>query len=153
MRMFSFIAKARRKVFVQADPKCRRVQEQPSAARIQKRVHVAIGEEVSQSDIDEIYRQRTSSSAPLTPPYQVGIAPMEGLSAGTPGNGLMERKRALSLSEGQQCSDLTLSLTIGTLSHPGITRRHKPNEDSLFAMQGMGLHHTQPHPLGGLFIV
>jgi serine/threonine protein phosphatase PrpC len=152
MRLFSFIAKARSKVFVQADPQCRRAQEQPSATRIQKRVHVAIGEEVSQSDIDEIYRQWTPSSAPLSPPYQVGIAPMEGLSAGTPGNGLMESERALSLVEGQQRNDRTLSLTVGTLSHPGITRRHKPNEDTLFAAQGMGLHHTQPHPFG-LFIV
>ena len=150
MRMFSFIAKAHRRVFAQADPKCRRAQEQPSAARIQKRIHVAVGEEVLQSDIDEIYRQWTSSSASLSPPYPVGIAPMVGLSAGASGNGLMER--ALSLSEGQQRNDRTLSLTVGTLSHPGITRHHKPNEDTLFAAQGMRLHHTQPHPFG-LFIV
>jgi len=148
--MFSFIAKAHRKVFVQADPKCRRAQEQPSAARIQKRIHVAVGEEVLQSDIDEIYRQWTSSSASLSPPYPVGIAPMVGLSADMSGNGLMER--AAPLSEGQQRNDCALSLTVGTLSHPGITRHHKPNEDTLFAAQGLQLHHTQPRPFG-LFIV
>lgn len=147
MSMFSFIAKAHRKVFVQADPKCSRAQEQPSADRIQKRIHVAVGEEVLQSDIDEIYRQWTSSSASLSPPYPVGIAPMVGLSAGASGN-----ERTSPLSEGQQRNDRTLSLTVGTLSHPGITRHHKPNEDTLFAAQGMRLHHTQPHPFG-LFIV
>ena len=152
MRLFRYLAKARRKLFVHADPTCKRAQEQPSAARIKRRVHVAIGEEASQSDIDEIYRKWTSTSVPLTPPYQVGIAPIEGPSAGTSGNGLMERKRALSLSEGQQRSDRMLNLTVGTLSHPGITRRRKPNEDSLFAVQGMGLHYTQPHAFG-LFIV
>jgi serine/threonine protein phosphatase PrpC len=52
----------------------------------------------------------------------------------------------------QQRNDRAPSLLVGWLSHPGITRRHQPNEDSLFAVQGMRAHHSQLQPFG-LFIV
>ena len=45
-----------------------------------------------------------------------------------------------------------LSLAVGTRSDPGIKRKHKPNEDSLFAMQGARTHNSQPQQFG-LFVV
>src|SRR5712692_6457312 len=36
----------------------------------------------------------------------------------------------------QPQQDRHLKLAVGTASDPGITRKHKPNEDSLFAIQG-----------------
>jgi serine/threonine protein phosphatase PrpC len=45
-----------------------------------------------------------------------------------------------------------LGLTVATRSDPGIKRRHKPNEDSLFAMQGARTHNSQPQQFG-LFVV
>jgi serine/threonine protein phosphatase PrpC len=45
-----------------------------------------------------------------------------------------------------------LSLAVGTFSHPGIKRQHKPNEDSLFAAQGMRSQRSRQQPFG-LFIV
>src|SRR5260221_11751034 len=54
--------------------------------------------------------------------------------------------------EVQQQEDNAPSLLVGWLSDPGITRQHKPNEDSIFAMQSTRPHHTQLQPFG-LFIV
>jgi serine/threonine protein phosphatase PrpC len=45
-----------------------------------------------------------------------------------------------------------LGLTVGTRSDPGIKRKHKPNEDSMFAMQGGRTHNSQTQHFG-LFVV
>jgi serine/threonine protein phosphatase PrpC len=45
-----------------------------------------------------------------------------------------------------------LGLVVGTRTDPGIKRKHKPNEDSLFAMQGARTHNSQPQQFG-LFVV
>jgi serine/threonine protein phosphatase PrpC len=45
-----------------------------------------------------------------------------------------------------------LSLAVGNRSDPGIKRKHKPNEDSVFAMQGAKTHNSQPEQFG-LFVV
>jgi serine/threonine protein phosphatase PrpC len=45
-----------------------------------------------------------------------------------------------------------LSLAVGTRSDPGIKRKHKPNEDSLFAIQGARTHNSQPQQFA-LFVV
>lgn len=45
-----------------------------------------------------------------------------------------------------------LSLAVGTRSDRGIKRKHKPNEDSLFAMQGARTNDSQPQQFG-LFVV
>ncbi len=52
----------------------------------------------------------------------------------------------------QPQQDRHLKLTVGTASDPGITRKHKPNEDSLFAIQGTQTYgaHLQSF---GLFVV
>jgi serine/threonine protein phosphatase PrpC len=52
----------------------------------------------------------------------------------------------------QQLHGRNLSLTVGTRSDPGIKRKHKPNEDSLFAMQGARTHNSEPQQFG-LFVV
>jgi len=44
--------------------------------------------------------------------------------------------------------DRNLSLKVGALTHPGIVRRHKLNEDSLFAAQGMRKHQARTEPFG-----
>lgn len=148
MHVSSFLAKMWRDVFGQADLKWEHARTQP-AAWIQERVHVAIGEQALQSDDDEIYQQWTSSSAPLSPPYPVGNEPTVRLSPAAPGNGQTDRHGAF---EVQQRNDHASSLLVGWLSHPGITRWHRPNEDSIFAVQGTRAHQAQPQPFG-LFIV
>ncbi|HEV2583323.1 MAG TPA: protein phosphatase 2C domain-containing protein, partial [Ktedonobacteraceae bacterium] len=45
-----------------------------------------------------------------------------------------------------------VSLAVGSLSNVGIKRQHKPNEDSLFAMQGARTHNSQPQQFG-LFVI
>ena len=147
MRVSSFLGKIWRDVFGQAGPKWERARTQPPAAWIQERVHVATGEEALQSDRDAIYRQWVLSPAPPSPPSAVRAESKGELSPGMPGNGQTERA-----FEVQQRNDHVPNLLVGWLSHPGITRRHKSNEDSLFAVQGMRPHHAQPHTFG-LFIV
>lgn len=45
-----------------------------------------------------------------------------------------------------------LQLVVGTRSDPGLKRKYKPNEDSLFAVQGARTHDSQPQQFG-LFVV
>jgi serine/threonine protein phosphatase PrpC len=52
----------------------------------------------------------------------------------------------------QQMQGRNLSLAVGTRSDPGIKRKHKPNEDSLFAMKGERTLDSQPEQFG-LFVV
>lgn len=68
-----------------------------------------------------------------------------------------KRKKAVRSEEtaaynGQQVQRRNLGLAVGTRSDPGIKRKHKPNEDSLFAMQGARTHNSQPQQFG-LFVV
>jgi serine/threonine protein phosphatase PrpC len=52
----------------------------------------------------------------------------------------------------EQLQGRNLSLAVGYLTDPGIKRKHKPNEDSLFAMQGTGTYNSKPEEFG-LFVV
>jgi serine/threonine protein phosphatase PrpC len=52
----------------------------------------------------------------------------------------------------QQVRGRNLSLAVGTRSDPGIKRKHKPNEDSMFAFQWDRTHNSQ-HQQFGLFVV
>src|SRR5579875_245331 len=45
-----------------------------------------------------------------------------------------------------------LGLAVGTRTDPGIKRKHKPNEDSLFAAQEAGMFNSSPQQFG-LFVV
>ena len=52
----------------------------------------------------------------------------------------------------QQLQGRNLGLAVITETNPGIKRKHKPNEDSLFAAQGARAHNSQPQQFG-LFVV
>jgi serine/threonine protein phosphatase PrpC len=52
----------------------------------------------------------------------------------------------------QQLQGRNLGLAVITETNPGIKRKHKPNEDSLFAAQGARTHNSQPQQFG-LFVV
>jgi serine/threonine protein phosphatase PrpC len=99
-----------------------------------------------------VMQQPLPSPLPSTPcsASSASDATTSQLSSRQPGSGQAEVPGTASSYEVQSLSDSKLSLIVGTCSHPGITRRHKPNEDSLFAAQGMRAHHAQPF---GLFIV
>jgi serine/threonine protein phosphatase PrpC len=45
-----------------------------------------------------------------------------------------------------------VSLAVGSVSNVGLKRQHKPNEDSLFAVEGARTHNSQPQTFG-LFVV
>ena len=62
-----------------------------------------------------------------------------------------EEERTMPFSV-QQLQGHNLGLAVITATDPGIKRKHKPNEDSLFAMQGARLHNSQPQHYG-LFVV
>ena len=155
MPVLSFIAKIWREMFGQAAPKLEHERTQPSAAWIQERVHAAIGEEALQSESGEMYHQWPLPSAPPSPPYPVSNElpannePTMRPSPGVPSNGRTDMEKVF---EVQQQEGYAPSLLVGWLSDPGITRKHKPNEDSIFAMQSTRPHHTQLQPFG-LFIV
>src|SRR5258708_32208337 len=152
MNTSSFIAKIRRGVFVQAGLPSGGEQARSLPARIQRRIHLATDEEVLQHSTNEGERQWPLPSAPSSPPYPVRDEPMIETPAGKPGHGQMDMEGPLSLSGAQQHNDDDLILTVGALSHPGITRQDKPDEDSLFAVQGVRTHSSPPQPFG-LFIV
>ena len=69
----------------------------------------------------------------------------------SPANGSMESDVTLPYGI-QQLQSRNLSLAVGYLTDPGIKRKHKPNEDSLFAMQGTGTYNSLPQEFG-LFVV
>ena len=69
----------------------------------------------------------------------------------SPANGSADSEKTLPYSI-QQLQGHNLSLAVGHLTDPGIKRKHKPNEDSLFAMQGARTYNAQPQQFG-LFVV
>ncbi len=69
----------------------------------------------------------------------------------SPAHGSMESE--VTLPNGiEQLQSRNLSLAVGYLTDPGIKRKHKPNEDSLFAMQGTETYNSLPQEFG-LFVV
>jgi len=52
----------------------------------------------------------------------------------------------------EQVTGRNLSLVVGARTDPGIKRKHKPNEDNMFAMQGARTHSARPEQFG-LFVV
>jgi serine/threonine protein phosphatase PrpC len=87
----------------------------------------------------------------LSPICTAADEPMVQLTPGRLGSGQAEETRSASPSQAQPLSS-HLSLAVGALSHPGIKRQRMPNEDSLFAVQGIRPQISQPQPFG-LFIV
>src|SRR5216683_2546416 len=69
-----------------------------------------------------------------------------------PSNGQPDAEITEKTYKMEQVTGRNLSLVVGTRTDPGIKRKHKPNEDSLFAMQGARTQNTQPEQFG-LFVV
>jgi serine/threonine protein phosphatase PrpC len=70
-------------------------------------------------------------------------------------NGVQEQSVDLEKTEPynkHQISDMRFQLVVGTRSDPGIKRKYKPNEDSLFAAQGLIEEAPMTHPYG-LFVI
>ncbi|HEY6286160.1 MAG TPA: protein phosphatase 2C domain-containing protein, partial [Ktedonobacteraceae bacterium] len=86
------------------------------------------------------------SSEPLAP--SISELPTMEFS---PASGSMESDVTLPYGI-EQLQSRNLSLAVGYLTDPGIKRKHKPNEDSLFAMQGAGTYNALPQEFG-LFVV
>jgi serine/threonine protein phosphatase PrpC len=134
-------------VFGQESPKPECAPTEPSPAWIQERVHAAIGEQALQSEMDDVCRQWTLSSTAYSTQSPVSIDPTIEPTPDRPGNGQMDK-----VFEVQQCQEHFPGLLAGWLSDPGIKRRNRPNEDSLFVAKGTRLHHAQSQSVG-LFIV
>jgi serine/threonine protein phosphatase PrpC len=117
-------------MFAQTGQPCEQVREESQPAMIHRRFHGDDDQEAA----------------------GISLAPTMELPVGEAGNGQLGGERTLSLAEGGPHDEPTLSLTVSTLTHPGIARRHRPNEDSLFAAQGLRAQQPQPQPYG-LFIL
>ena len=85
---------------------------------------------------------------PVAPASSISDLPTMEFS---PSNGSMDSGPTLPYNI-QQLQGRNLSLAVGHLTDPGIKRKHKPNEDSLFAMQGSRTYNSLPQEFG-LFVV
>lgn len=107
---------------------------------------------------------RLAGNAPL-PPSASAISeqptlpfPLAPASTSNGGTGEITQRRKQPVDEEktvykvQQVHGPNLSLAVGTRSDRGIKRKHKPNEDSLFAMQGARTYDSHPQQFG-LFVV
>jgi serine/threonine protein phosphatase PrpC len=94
--------------------------------------------------------QPQANSIPSSEPPMPSISELPTIEF-SPVNGSIET--AVTLPYGiEQLQSRNLSLAVGYLTDPGIKRKHKPNEDSLFAMQGTGAYNSLPQEFG-LFVV
>lgn len=110
----------------------------------------------------------TTSSSPAQPPPPPGLMPSAALSdmpteeiplGGTQNGAEATQPRPVRNSTPrsapppvEQFAGRKLGLIVGTRSDPGIKRQHKPNEDSVFAAEGM-LNSNAQAPQFGLFVV
>ncbi len=92
--------------------------------------------------------QQSFPSALPAPASSVSEEPRVEIVPSTSGNEHTDVPRTMVSYEMQ----LSTGLVVGALSHPGIKRQHSPNEDSLFAAQGMRAHAAQPQRFG-VFLV
>ncbi len=87
----------------------------------------------------------------LVPASSMSEQPTLEMSPDTSKNGQPDPEQTVPYAL-QQVRGRNLSLAVGSRSDPGIKRKHKPNEDSLFAVQGARTHNSQPQEFG-LFVV
>src|SRR6266487_1299934 len=103
----------------------------------------------SQSQQPQPLQPQSSYTQPPVPPApSISDLPTMEFS---PSNGSIEAETTVPYSI-QQIQGRNLSLAVGHLTDPGIKRKHKPNEDSLFAMQGARTYNTLSQQFG-LFVV
>ncbi len=94
-------------------------------------------------------------AAPFVLPSQevYGSASDETAAFDTPTVPVRKNGNGAPVQDGPLVHELhNVSLAVGFQSNVGIKRQHKPNEDSLFAMQGARTHNSQPQQFG-LFVV
>ncbi|HET9922066.1 MAG TPA: protein phosphatase 2C domain-containing protein [Ktedonobacteraceae bacterium] len=97
---------------------------------------------------------RPFSPQPSAPPspYAIENQPtLVPLPPNQPGNGLEDTEKTIPYNI-RQAGNGRLGLVVGTRTDRGIKRKHKPNEDSLFAAQGEGMFNASPQPFG-FFVV
>ncbi|GAC1383990.1 MAG: hypothetical protein NVSMB33_12230 [Ktedonobacteraceae bacterium] len=100
----------------------------------------------------ELQRHATLPPVPaVVPSASISDQPTLQMSPHNAGNGQLEQEKTLPFTV-EHLSGRNMSLAVGTRSDPGIKRKHKPNEDSLFAAQGERTHNSQAQQFG-LFVV
>ena len=109
-----------------------------------------------ESPISAGFQTAARQSQPLPAPVpaaSMSEQPTIALSptSSRPTSGQAEAERTVPYTV-EQFSGRNLSFAVGTRSDPGIKRKHKPNEDSLLAIQGERTHDSSPQQFG-LFVV
>src|SRR6266700_4664139 len=126
-------------------PNCRYLLS-PSASGL----HLQARPPVAPADVPTIKNPPVSpipQPAAQAAPSMSDMPTLQFPSAGQPNAEITEKTYKM-----EQVTGRNLSLVVGTRTDPGIKRKHKPNEDSLFAMQGARTQNTQPEQFG-LFVV
>ncbi len=132
-------------VGVEYCPSCRYLLS-PSASGL----HLQARPPVAPADVPTIKNPPVSPIPQPAPQAAPSMSDMPTLQI--PSNGQPEAEITEKTYKMEQVTGRNLSLVVGTRTDPGIKRKHKPNEDSLFAMQGARTHNTQPEQFG-LFVV
>ena len=106
-----------------------------------------------------VSQQSPSPSPGLVPSGGISDLPTEEIPWNSGQNGnekttplIIRNSTPRSAPPVEQFIGRNLGLIVGTSSNPGIKRQHKPNEDSLFAAEGMLNNNTQA-PQFGLFVI
>src|SRR5581483_7946767 len=92
-----------------------------------------------------------ASPSPVVPSNSVSEQPTIEMVQGGVKNGNTDMEQTIPFDM-QQMTGRRLGFAVGTRSDPGIKRKYKPNEDSLFAAQGM-LNGSSTPPQFGLFVI
>ncbi len=126
-------------------PNCRYLLS-PSASGL----HLQARPPVAPADVPTIKNPPVSPIPQPTPQAAPSMSDLPTLQF--PSNGQPDAEITEKTYKMEQVTGRNLSLVVGTRTDPGIKRKHKPNEDSLFAMQGARTQNTQPEQFG-LFVV
>src|SRR5581483_5918146 len=90
-------------------------------------------------------------SEPAAPPKSIADQPTLDMTTGTHRNGQIDTQQTFPY-EVQHLQGDRLGLAVITQTDPGIKRKYKPNEDSLFAAKGMRTDSPAPQNFG-LFVI
>ena len=90
-------------------------------------------------------------AAPAAAPKSIADQPTLDIATGMPRNGQVDMQQTIPY-EVQHLTADRLGLAVITQTDPGIKRKYKPNEDSLFAAKGMRSDSPTPQNFG-LFVI
>ncbi len=91
------------------------------------------------------------ASAPAAPAQSIADQPTLDMATGAPRNGQVDAQQTVPYDV-QHLKGDRLGLAVITQTDPGIKRKYKPNEDSLFAVKGMRTDSPAPQNFG-LFVI